>query len=59
MEFHVHTNASLLAMGTLLTHNIIGKSDQLLMYVYRLFNDVEQNYSTTKKKNLSYGLHIA
>jgi hypothetical protein len=41
MEFHVHTYASLLAMGTLLTHNIIGKSDQLVMYVSRLFNDAK------------------
>jgi hypothetical protein len=39
-------------MGTLLTHNIIGKSDQLVINVSKLFNDVEQNYSTTKKKTL-------
>jgi len=52
MDFHVHTYASLLAMGTLLTHNIIGKNDQLVMYAYKFFNNVEQNNSTTKNEAL-------
>jgi hypothetical protein len=52
MEFHVHTDASLLAMGTLLTHNIIRKSDQLVMYVSKLFNDANFFYNTTKKEAL-------
>jgi hypothetical protein len=47
VEFHVHTDASLLAMGAMLSQNIIGKSDQPIMYVFRLLNRVEQNYSTT------------
>jgi hypothetical protein len=47
-EFHVHTYASLLAMGAMLSHNVIGKSDQLVMYAYRLLNKVEHNYNTTK-----------
>jgi len=52
MDFHVHTYASLLAMGTLLTHNIIGKNDKLVMYAYKLFNNVKQNNSTTKNEAL-------
>jgi hypothetical protein len=39
-------------MGILLTHNIIGKNDKLVMYAYKLFNDVEQNNSTTKNEAL-------
>ncbi len=38
VEFHVHTNASLLAVGTMLFHNLIGKSDQLVVYASRLLN---------------------
>jgi hypothetical protein len=38
VEFHVHTNASLLAVGTMLSHNLIGKSDQLMVYASRLLN---------------------
>jgi predicted ferric reductase len=52
MDFHVHTYVSLLVMATLLTHNIIGKNDQLIMYAYKLFNDVEQNNNTTKNEAL-------
>jgi len=47
VEFHVHTDASLLAMGAMLSQNIIGKSDQPLMYVFRLLNRVKENYITT------------
>jgi hypothetical protein len=46
MEFNVHTNASLLVMGALLAYNIIGKNDQPIVYAPKLFNSVEQNYST-------------
>ncbi len=52
MEFHVHTNASLLAMGAMLSQNIIGKSDQPIVYVFRFLNITKHNYSTTQKKAL-------
>jgi len=52
VEFHVHTNASLLAMGTVLSQNVTRKSDQLIMYTFGLLNRAKQNYSTTKKKTL-------
>ncbi len=52
MEFHVHTYASLLAMGAILFQNVTRKSDPPIVYAYRLLNKTEQNYSTTKKKAL-------
>ncbi len=52
MEFYVHVYASLLVVGGMLFQNLIGKSDQLVVYAYRLRNIVKQNYRTTKKKVL-------
>jgi hypothetical protein len=59
LEFHVHTNASLLAVGAMLAQNPSGKYDQLIVYASKLLNKVEQNYTTTKKKALTmvYVLH--
>jgi hypothetical protein len=50
VEFHVHTYASLLAMGAMLFQNVIGKSDQPIVYALRLLNRTEQNYNTTKRE---------
>jgi hypothetical protein len=36
VEFHVHTYASLLTMGAMLSQNIIRKSDQPIVYASRL-----------------------
>jgi hypothetical protein len=52
VEFHVHTYASLLVIGAMLFQNLIGKSDQPMMYAFKLLNKVEHNYSTTEKKAL-------
>ncbi len=52
MEFHVHTNASLLAMEAILSQNVTRKSDQPIMYTFGLLNKAKQNYSITKKKAL-------
>ncbi len=38
LEFHVHTYASLLAVGAMLAQNPIGKYDQLIVYASRLLN---------------------
>jgi len=38
VEFHVHTNAFLLVVGTMLSQILIGKSDQLVVYASRLLN---------------------
>ncbi len=53
MEFHVHIDAFLLVVGALLSLNIIGKNDQLVMYASRLMNRVEHDYSTTPRKALT------
>ncbi len=52
MEFHVHTNVSLLDVGVMLSQNIIGKSDQLIIYASRLLNRAKHNYNTTQRKAL-------
>ncbi len=59
MEFHVHTYASLLAIKVMLFQNFIGKSDQLMVYVFKLLNRTKQNYSTTQRKALAmiFALH--
>ncbi len=38
VEFHVNINASLLVMGVMLSHNVIRKNDQPVVYAYRLMN---------------------
>jgi len=38
LEFHVHTNASLSAVGVMLTHNPTCKYDQPIVYAFRLLN---------------------
>ncbi len=53
MQFHVHTYASLLAMGVMLSQNVTRKSDQPIVYASKLLNKVEQNYSTIEKKVLA------
>ncbi len=59
MEFHVHIDASLLIVGVLLTQNIIGKSNQPIVYAYRLFNSAKENYWTIEKEALAmvFALH--
>ncbi len=52
MEFHVHTDAFLLAMYAMLFQNVTRKSGKPIMYVVKLLNIAEQNYSTTHKKAL-------
>jgi hypothetical protein len=41
--FHVHLDASLLAVGAMLSQNVIGKSDQRVVYAYELLNIAEHN----------------
>ncbi len=36
VKFHVHTYASLLAMGAMLSQNVTGKNDQPIVYACRL-----------------------
>jgi hypothetical protein len=53
VEFHVHIDASLLVVGALLAQNIIGKSDQPIVYASRLLNIEEQNYNSIEKQALT------
>ncbi len=56
LEFHVHTNVSLLVISAMLAQNPTCKYDQPIVYASRLFNKVEQNYTTPEKKSFSNGL---
>jgi len=49
VEFHVHIDASLLVIGTMLSENLIGKSDQLVVYAFKLLNKAEQIIAQQKK----------
>jgi len=53
VELHIHTNASLLAVGAMLFQNVTWKSDQPIVYASRLLNITKQNYSTTQRKVLT------
>jgi len=53
LEFHVHTNASLLVIGAILAQNLISKYDQFIVYASRLLNKIEHNYTTTNRKTLA------
>jgi len=45
-------HALLLVVRDLLAQNITRKSDQPVVYAFRLFNNVEQNYNTIERKAL-------
>ncbi len=55
----MHTNASLLTIGAMLTQNPTDKYDQPIIYAFRLLNKVEHKYTTTKREALImvYALH--
>jgi len=53
MEFHVHTNTSNLAVRAMLAQNPTGKCDQLIAYASIFLNNVEKNYTTTKRKTFT------
>jgi len=55
VEFHVHTDASLLVVGAMLFQNVTWKNDQLIMYASRVLNRIEHNYNTIAKKGFTNG----
>ncbi len=59
LKFHVHTNASLLAIGAMLAQNPTGKYDQPIVHAFGLLNKTKQIYTTTQKETLTmvYALH--
>jgi hypothetical protein len=59
LGFHVHNDASQLAIREILAHNPRGKINQLVMYSLKLLNFVEKNYTTIEIEVLVmvYALH--
>ena len=53
MDFHVHCDASNIAIGVVLAQNIHGDRDSPIHYASQLLNNVEKNYSTTKREALA------
>jgi hypothetical protein len=49
----VHTYASLLIVGAMLAQNLTRKHDQLIVYAFRLLNNVEKNYITIEHEALA------
>ncbi len=52
VEFHVHIDASLLVVGAMLSQNVTRKSDQPVVYAFRLLKKVEYNYSIIEREAL-------
>jgi hypothetical protein len=59
MEFHVHIDALNLVVEAMLAQNPTRKCDQLIIYIFRLSNNVKKNYTTTELEALAmvYALH--
>ena len=53
LEFHLHTDASNIAVGAMLAQNPTGKTDQPIAYASRLLSKAEKNYTTTEKEALA------
>jgi len=51
-EFHVHIDASCIALGEMLTQVSEGEMDHPIAFVSRKLSKVEKNYSMTKRKGL-------
>jgi len=50
LEFHVHTNASNMAIGAMLAQNPTEKCDQLIVYASQLLNHIKRNYTTIERE---------
>ena len=53
MEFHVHCDASNIAIGMVLAQKVNGKIDLPIYYARWLLNQVEKNYITTEQEPLA------
>jgi hypothetical protein len=50
--FHVHVDASAIALGAILAQLGVGDLDHLIMFSRRKLSDSEQNYNTTEREGL-------
>jgi hypothetical protein len=50
-EFHVHVDASTIALGAVLTQPGEGDIDHPIAFARRKLSDSEQNYNTKKEKD--------
>ena len=53
LEFHIHTDASDIAVGAMLAQNPTDKTDQLIAYASQLLSKAEKNYTTIEKEALA------
>ncbi len=53
VKFHIHTNVSNLAIKVILAQNPTWKCEQPITYAFRVLNNAEKNYTTTKKETLA------
>ena len=58
-EFHVHVDASSIALGAVLAQQGKGEIDHPIAFSSRKLSMVEMNYTTTKREGLAmvYALH--
>ena len=52
-EFHVHVNASSIALGAVLAKSRAGDIDHPLAFASRKLSTVEINYTTTEREGLA------
>ena len=52
-EFHVHANASSLALGVLLAQPCEGYIDHLIYFVIRKLSTISMNYTTIEREGLA------
>ncbi len=52
VEFHVHTNTSLLVISVMLAKNLKGKHEQPIVYTFKLLKSVKSNYNTIEHEAL-------
>ena len=58
-EFHVHVDASCIALGVVLAHPGAGEIDHPINFASRKMSKAENNYTTTEREGLAmiYALH--
>lgn len=58
MEFHVHVDASCIALGIVLAQPGAGEIDHPIAFASKKLSKAGKNYSTTEEKMVSYGICI-